>query len=301
MIPIPIDILKKYAGKPIVSKAYDGDPENDYYVGDFIDPGMFSHVFAEVDSSESYFTTNGYEFFNESFLPEIIPLLLKEEKDIFVREGERIKDPLVLFEEFKNISPLYGSEAIQKAPYSIVFSNIPRNEIREGIRKFYGNSIDQYLDTILRHNKNVLLLKTLNKTFEALGYTTLRGYRYRIILKDYWFWINLNKRAFWNEFHPFISMAPIIDESRKYRDAYHERHEKTKMYKCLPTAKIGKPDSLIDEQEFNNFHNSIKQLLSNLAVNKRTEEDLLIYLDKKFESISLKEREEPPFGTGDCQ
>jgi hypothetical protein len=84
-------------------------------------------------------------------------------------------------------------------------------------------------------------------------------------------------------------MAPIIKDD-SLNQPYHERHEMTSMYKCLGEIKIAEQNSLIEDAKFNELQTSIKKLLTDLAAEDKSDDELIDYLNKNFEAITQEER-----------
>jgi len=298
VIRIPIEILQKYAGKRIAVRAYASDPEYDYYAGDFLDPGMYSCVFDEVDTGESYFTNAGCDFFKEQFWNDQVKSILSEEVDVYVGNEERVTDPVVLLKQFNEFTPLLVSDdELNSAPFPILFGNTPRFEVLTEIKKNYGSRLDKYLEILEIRDKNTDSLRNaIDQVFLGHGFSLMRSYQYMKKYENHWLSISLNKSSYFNEFNPFISIAPISNPESKFSQPYHERHEMTKMYKLLGRVNISNQNSLIDIGQLKIFRDSLSGVLVGLSAEKRIEEEIINYIDKIFEPISLEVRLKQPYG-----
>lgn len=289
LLPIPIDVLRKYAGKRIAIKAYDSNPESDFYIGDFLMSGMTSVVCGDVESDDTDFTSTAKDFFNEPCWDILVKKLIESDGEVFTPNGEYVNDSSVLLHELRDINPLYKSGDVIEAPFPILFSEMPSQNVLGEIEDYYGTELDSYLQTCQLLANNRAHLRTLDVMFERNGFTVLRNQHYRFILKNYWFHILLNKRGFSNEFKPYISLAPKIHEG-SYESAYHELHEQTQVYQLMEVVKIGELNTPINLALLEEFTRTLADCLHKLDVTMKSESEQVEYLNRTFTMLDVQQR-----------
>ncbi len=86
------ELIEKFRGKILISKAYQSDPELNYYVGDLIEVDDIDSAIGEIESRESDFTEAGKEYFLYAFQNSDLEQILKEQvyRPDYVRNFEDI-------------------------------------------------------------------------------------------------------------------------------------------------------------------------------------------------------------------